>query len=212
MEIEFAPPLGGGRWLGIEYYEPGGGTCPWVFVDDFSLEDAFDSCSDCSLACDPIDGCIEPTFLSTGIAHSENTPFSIGNLTNVSNFELTIRPQDNVNQLLRVISIENPYTIVSWDGKGENGAEASAINYKYTLKVGNSCETKVIEGIFPKFNVDGTVYRPIVMDYLSVVKQDIVNDECCYECIEISNDVLDFIDPPTNLSQVGGENTSYRNV
>ena len=208
IEAEFSVPSVDYQWIGFDHIDPiTANQCFYIFVDEVVLEDAYDNCSDCIISCDPVDGCIEPTFLSVGTTHSENVPFSVGNLTNVSNFKLTIRPQNNINQLLRTILIENPYTIVSWDGKEENGAEASAINYNYTLDLSNSCETRRMEGVFPKFNVDATDYKPIVMDYLSVVKQDISNDECCYECIEISNDVLDFIDPPTNLSQVGGENT-----
>ena len=201
LEIEIMMPDFGIEWIGFELTT---NNCIYLLMDDVELEEI--PCEQCNLTCDPVDGCIESVFLST--SHNSSTPFSVAGLNNVSYFNLSLSGVPGGNPF-RVIDIDNPTPIISWDGKNSVGLELAAGFYFYTVILGNNCELHKFTGTIAKNNSQGdpTEATEYTMDYTSLLEKQDFNDQCCYECINITKPNIDYIDPPGTVLEAGGVNT-----
>ena len=200
VEAEFVVPWFSYDWVGFDTDACTG----YVMIDEVSLEEI--PCEDCVQTCNVTDECVEFAVLNNPCG--QDNPLSIRGLSNVELFRWEI--YNAGGSKVRHIEFSNPPHIVSWDGKNDGGQEVAGGYYEYTLTLWNDCEIIHTNrdddnNVFVKSNAstEPTNFIEATMSYTPVVKQDL-NEACCYECIEINANTIDFIYPPNNLSEVGG--------
>ncbi len=187
------------NWLAFEFVTPAEGTddcrLDYIMIDDVSIE--VTDCHSC-FNCTPYDGCIEYNVLND--AHGIDHPLTFTGLHNVDWFKFHLVHENGF--LIRTIEINNCPQVVSWDGKDSGGTEIPAAPYFVVLELANSCQYIKDEFTFIKSNAytENTIPNSTTMNYQPVLTQDF-NDECCYDCLELTSNNIAYLNPPTNLAE-----------
>lgn len=206
IEVNFVAPSSNHQWIAFEFRIPSVAdvacNVDYILVDDVSVE--VTDCSNCS-NCIAYDGCIN--YYELNNPAGTDSPFTIGGLFNVDYCKLEIFAEGG--QLIRTIEVGNSPALISWDGKNDAGSEMPAGNYFYDIELINTCKRTKDWWDYPstqkivKATTEPTNNIPETMSYSPVLTLDLT-DPCCHDCIEISSNTIDFIYPPSNISEIGG--------
>ncbi len=159
-------------YIALELQRPFEEYCgAYIFLDDISLTEG------CINGCSSTAGGYN---VWTSGGHTRTQPFSVFGLDNISHIDLEIRSGGG-QELFRKISINNPPSIIAWNGKDDNYQELSAAWYGYRINVTNDCGIKEYTGIFEKKNSSLTVENYRFYNYNSVSKPPLA--DCCEENI-----------------------------
>ncbi len=140
-----------------------------------------------------INGCsgtAGPYDITINEIHTQDNPFTIFGLKNISSLKIDIWAIPGGDPVLDV-EIQDPQNIISWNGKHQIfGTELSAGTYGYRVATSNDCGTKYFEKYFVKTNssYQPTIGTPEYFNYESVSKPPL--PECCQEYIVLQNQYL----------------------
>ncbi len=124
------------NWFAIELVQNSGDCSSYVLIDDISLMKCKPSCSRTSG---------EMWANQVNNPHTENNPFGITNLYNVSNVNFKV--WNYMDQVLvkeyNFSSVNGFQESVYWNGKNENGDEVAAGLYEAEITLTNDCGTRM---------------------------------------------------------------------